>query len=278
MCCDPSSPGALHWPSGLSEWMMAGLVSVTAIVLLQAAFLVIPRLMRFGARLTEESRISRLVIAARAGLTQDDAFELSDGISRLGNQKSKGCILLRDLSAKSAGSFSAVLPDAIPDFPWSGKLVRAEYLGRGRGCPVSFKVEDPPASAERIALHPKVFRPPRVKAATGKAQHVFSTDRYLQMSGDLRARMNALCPEAPLRLLEAVLRNQGIGEDAIRVGLSPQWVQGWRTHKCPECGRPMRLVIQLPGDAIDRKVAEGVFYLFGCASHPEVTVTDDDWH
>lgn len=222
--------------------------------------------------------MSALVSKAHADLREEDAFALIDEVSRLGNEKPKGCILMRDPSAIPTGKFVAVMPHGIPDFPWSGKRITAEYLGRAKESPVSFTLADYCDEGSQQSGHLGIFRPPIVRSGPKKAQHVFSAASYLKMSPVLETKLAALCPEAPLQLLKVVLHKRGIGDDAIRVGLNPTWVQGWRSHKCRECGKPLRLIIQLPGQAIDRKVAEGVFYLFGCTRHPEFTVTEQDWY
>lgn len=272
MCCGVSSPNSL------AEWMMAGLLLVKAIILVGAAGWLIPRLWRFGICLAGELKTSALVSEAYAGLAEEDALSLIDDISRLGNGKPRGCILMRGPTAIATGAFVALPPGDIPDFPWSGKRITAEYLGRAAECPVSFRIDNPREGELEQSTDLGTFKPPFVRSSSKKAQHVFSAASYIRMSRDLETRLTALCPEAPLQLLEKVLRKHGIGEDSIRVGLNPVWVQGWRSHKCRECGKPLRLIIQLPGAAIDSKVAEGVFYLFGCTRHPEITTTDQDWY
>ena len=258
--------------------MVAGLLLFTAIIVLGAAGWLLPRLWRFGSWLASELRTSARVSKAIAGLAEGDALSLIHQLGRLGNEEPRGCILMRSPDAVATGEFVALLPGDIPDFPWSGKRIIAEYVGRASECPVSLRIDDPRDGELARLLNPEIFRPPLCGPGPRKGRHVYSAASYIKMSRDLEARLTALCPEAPLQLLEKMLRNHGIGEDSIRVGLSPVWVQGWRSHKCRECSRPLRLIVQLPGAAIDSHVAEGVFYLFGCTRHPEITATDQDWY
>jgi hypothetical protein len=102
-----------------------------------------------------------------------------------------------------------------------------------------------------------------------------------QLSPQLRDMAIGIYPANPDRLVAKLLSPDGksehrAGYDQVRLGLTAEYLQDYRNHKCVKCKRPLRLVIQVPGSMIHRRLGDGTAYLFGCASHPEDTVTDYD--
>lgn len=204
-------------------------------------------------------------------------------IEQIGTVPSKGYVGLVRASRETAGRLSVTLPDDLADFPWRGKVVEA-VAAPGKSEPVEFSIHEPPA--QRGADEQPVFRwlaiPVIRVGQKQRAQNVFALDRYVSLSTPLRETLNELHPENPKLLLSLILSADGQHHssepfDQLRCGLPAGWIQSPRFHKCPACRRPMRLILQVPGALLKSRVAEGCFYLFGCPSHPDQTVTDQDW-
>ena len=97
----------------------------------------------------------------------------------------------------------------------------------------------------------------------------------MKLNGELAVALRALCPRYPSELL-AYLLSTGLatfefdGINQARIGGTPAWIQDPEFPVCPQCGKRMKFILQLPGSLLHKKgFQEATFYLFGCKQHPE---------
>jgi hypothetical protein len=216
--------------------------------------------------------------AARAiaeSLPEEHALELLQICEQSGDAPSRGAIVALPDPKPSGGEYRLNLPGELAEYPWAGNLVRARLNQLRDVSPVNFELDGIAGSAPAS----RVFRPPFLRKAGRNGQHMYSVARMVRHSPALRDELIKLYPESAELLLESVFERFRLffDERGIRIGLPPAWIQSGRFHRCGLCGRPMRLIIQMPGELVARRLSEGSFYLFGCPSHPGEQTTDEDW-
>ena len=239
---------------------------VTLVLIGPLVFWLLPKFILF---LVREIRLHRAIKEAIALAGDDRLLELLNTISALGNSEPRGCLLHRTLSDNETGTYIVRLPEGIPSFPWSGQVVKASCKDLSADDPVEFSFLDD-ARAEDT-LMPKVFWPPRVSTPGQKAKHIHSPSRLLKLSPEVKQFAENAFPRDPVRFLESVFREFGLLDYSVRIGLHPEWVQGYRSVRCTECSAPLRLILQIPGCEIHTKLGAFVFYHFGCERHPHIT-------
>lgn len=227
-----------------------------------------------------EQQLAKAVIAALADAELEEIYGL---IERIGTAPSKGYVGLVRGSPKSARRLTVVLPDGIEDFPWYGRIVQVVTASGGRP-PVEFRMHESadPEETSDDAVYRWLAIPVITVGQKKRMQNVFSLNRYMGLSAALRDRLTQLHAANPELLLALLLSADGRcasfePDTQMRCGLTPAWIQSPRFHKCPTCRRPMRMILQVPGLLLGARLAEGCFYLFGCSSHVDQTVTDEDW-
>lgn len=196
-------------------------------------------------------------------------------IEKIGNEHSRGYLAFLLNHYPKNEQIAIRLPEELADFPWAGKWVVVTPLSKPSADPVNFLIESDLCGGRISAMKDPIFlKVPYFRCGGGakKATSIFSTQRYLAMSTELRNHMNILFPRNPKRLLAELLKR------SIRIGLSPQWVQSAHFNKCPKCQKSMRLILQIEGSEFGGRLAEGEFYLFGCTRHPDQLASDQDWY
>lgn len=238
----------------------------------------------FGIALVQSSLKSRAARSAMALVSTDEREELFRLIEKIGTAPSKGSIGIFSREHRPTGSFSVVLPDDIDGFPWSGIAVTASVEIDRSGRSIHFNLSQADRFKEDSNKnHIRWLKVPATLQANGKrSASIYSVNRYLHLSNELRIRASELHPKDPGLFIAYLLSVDGRHPaaepfDSLRCGLPPAWIQGARFHKCPVCSQPMRLILQVPGFMLGSRQAEGNFYLFGCPSHPHETAQDEDW-
>lgn len=235
----------------------------------------VPRLIWLIKEIAAEIRLYRAMKPVVEKLSRDDRSRIFRMIEKIGNEPSRGFLaFLLDHKPKNE-PIAIKLPDELPNFPWVGQWVLVTPSAKPSAVPVDFSVRtDLEADEAKFAKDIMFLKVPYFRAggAAKRATSIFSVPRYLQMSTELSDCMATLFPRDPERLLSNLLRGDN------RIGLSPQWVQVARFHKCPICRKSMRLVLQIDGMEFGGRLGEGEFYLFGCTRHPEQLVQDQDWY
>jgi hypothetical protein len=228
-----------------------------------------------------EIRVITQAIEALSSQERDELFDLIEG---LGNAPSKGAIGLFKPGNLGLSQVALTLPTKIADYPWAGLFVTVGAgADRKMWPPVEFALADlPPFEIQsRYKLDRFCIIPAYQSQTAKKASSVFSIDRYLKLSPRLKARVDEIYPENPSRFLARLLSpngkwEQSSGYDQVRFGLSAEYLQEYKLHKCKQCKRPMKLIVQMPGGMIMSRLGDGTAYLLGCTSHPDITVTDYD--
>jgi hypothetical protein len=238
------------------------LLAGAAVVLLVGALLI-----RFN--------LKRRHVMRRAGAAAPEALEaVYAGIASLGTAAST-CAVLGRTNQQLGGEDNWALP--VPDCVdgWAGRGIEADA-----GPEPCFRLPDrAPADA---VLRGRVFRlvpVPRTATKDGRGRNRLTPSGYLVKNPRLQEALAAICPRYPAELLTYLLTP---GAETFefepsfqaRLGGSPSWVQDAEFPNCPECGRRMEMILQLPGALLPgRPLPEGTFYFFGCRQHPEQTRT-----
>ncbi|MEL6237845.1 MAG: hypothetical protein AAFQ90_04535 [Pseudomonadota bacterium] len=227
---------------------------------------------------------SRAARSATALISKDEREEIFRLVEKIGTATSKGSIGILSRPLRPTGSFSVILPDEVDSFPWSGMAVTASVETDRLGWSISFDLSQADRTKEKTSEnYIRWLKVPAKLEANGKrSASIYSVDRYLHLSNELRIRANALHPKDPRLFVAYLLSVDGrhpLAEpfDSLRCGLPPAWIQSARFHKCVVCSQPMRLIVQVPGFLLGSRQAEGCFYLFGCPNHPDETAQDEDW-
>lgn len=228
-----------------------------------------------------ERRTVRSLADAMPPKQRERIFALVEAI---GTSPSKGYIgVMRD-APEPSGRLRLRLPDGLADFPWGGMAVDVLAADREAPSPVEFSLSSQTVAAQSSDEQPiRWVAVPFITAGENeRGQSVFSIDRYVRLSRALAGELNELYAKNPQALLAQLLSADGrlsAAEpfDQLRCGVSAAWIQSPRFHKCPTCRRPMRLIIQVPGALLGRRLAEGSFYHFGCPTHPDQSITEADW-
>jgi hypothetical protein len=205
-------------------------------------------------------------------------------IERIGSLPSKGFIGIFREVPHASGELTLRLPDGISEYPWGGMVVRISVSPRKSEQPLKFELASSSAEDAVVGLcKPRWLAVPTIETANKKGrQSVFSIDRYMRLSPDLASTLREIYPRDPQNLLTQLIALHPRAHstepfDQLRCGLSAAWIQAPRFPKCSTCGRPMRLILQVPGMLLGSRLSEGAFYFFGCTTHPEVTAADRDW-
>lgn len=274
MCCLDDGIGTT------GHVVMIVLVGLSALLLLRFLWFLLPSLIKLPRMIVREIKAIQSAGSAAAGISPEDALSIFTSISNAGNALAKGCIGIYPTGPIQAQGIELTLPDGIPDFPWSGQMVSARLAGFDRDLPVAFDLKPNLKPSTSLMPATAFFWPPYFIRSGKAGQHVFSVAHYLKLLPDLAQRLEGLCEGRSAEVLETIFSRHGIelGDRGVRIGLAPVWIQSGRFHKCERCGRPMRLIVQFPGSLIDKKLAEGNFYLFGCSSHPDFVRPDQDWY
>lgn len=225
----------------------------------------------------------RAIRTAAEALSGEDVEHVLSLIERIGDCPSQGHIGVVRHPVPAEKSRIFILPRPDPAFPWGGLAIRvSKAAGRG-GPPVNFQIEhDLPEGLPDDEVIRWLAVPRMLTGKGNRRQNVFAPDRYLKLSPPLREQLEKLYPEDPRALLSCLLTVtqsiEGVEPfNQLRCGLPPGWIQRPRFHKCPNCRRPLRLIVQVPGSLLSSRLAEGTFYFLGCPTHPAETVTDQDW-
>ena len=267
MCCIPASPND---PAN----------AIVPLVLTALALIALPQVLRFVRMLRNLIRSHAAMKAVFESLTPDELLQMVSRVEALGNEPSRGCLLIGKHPRPATGRCSISIPTEIPDFPWAGSMLTAQFVGWDKQSlrnPVEFSFEKGHQTSTTLSAGARFFWPPFRRDGKKRGGHVLSVDRYLKLAPDLSARMAELCPDQPAELFDYILNRVGIGSREVRLGLHPEWQQTYRRHTCPECKRPMRLIAQITGSAIHKRLSGGEFYFFGCVTHPQITASDQDW-
>lgn len=216
------------------------------------------------------------VIRAAAAASADQLDNIYKLVERTGTVAASGYVLARTNKRVSDSRCLIAVPVVVQTFPWAGKVVEVVVSKE-----VVFQIVE--AATVETSLLGNVYRPvqvPRHQAKrSAKVRNAFSPEKYVANSPPLYEALKEVCPEYPVELLAYLLcigRESGDFEpiDQARIGTSPAWVQDPEHPSCDKCSKRMELVLQLPGTTISEKAFHrGTFYLFGCARHPDQTVS-----
>lgn len=249
---------------------MSPLLTIALFLLMLGAILLGPPIVRYN-------RVRREVLRYAAAASSAQLEAIYALVEQTGTVASNGFVLARTYRKAEHERCLVPLPEGLPDFPWSGRVIEVVATDE-----VVVRFVDEPAT-EPVLLG-EAYRPVRVpRHATRKpARHrnVYSPGEYVAASAPLREALAAACPNHPLKLLSHLLCAAG-GEgvefepiDQARIGTSPSWVQDPEYQHCDDCRKRMRLILQVPGPLISRKAfRRGTFYFFGCPAHPDRTRT-----
>lgn len=239
-----------------------GAATLAAVAIALAAFII-----RFH-------RKRRYVARCASTATSEQLEHIYAQVERLGSVPANGCVLARTNRRSREERCLVPIPVELSDFPWAGSVIEV----RASRC-VEFEFVQ--ASTAEPTLLGNVYRPVRVPRhrtrSSGKARNTFSPERYIANSPELLTALNDVCRKYPRELLSYLLcAGRASFEfepiDQARIGTSPAWVQDAEHQTCDECGKRMRLVLQLPGTVISGTAFHrGTFYLFGCLAHPHQT-------
>lgn len=217
-----------------------------------------------------------LIIRATAAASANQLDNIYKLVERTGTVAASGYVLARTNKRISDSRCLIAVPMLVQTFPWAGKVVEVVASRE-----VVFKIVE--AATVETSLLGNVYRPvqvPRHQAKrSAKVRNAFSPEKYIADSPALHEALGEVCPEYPAELLAYLLcigRESCEFEpmDQARIGTSPAWVQDPQHPSCDKCGKPMVLVLQLPGTTISEKAFHrGTFYLFGCARHPDQTAS-----
>ncbi len=195
-------------------------------------------------------------------------------ISQLGTETPSCAVLARtNRHSSSDRDWSIPVPPYIDT--WAGRTISA-----ASDSDVVFRFTT--SAASEPVLRGQVYRTvpvPRHLTKSGKARNQFTPRKYVASDPSLLSALAAVCPAFPGDLLAYLLAagSETFEFDPMfqaRIGGSPSWVQDAEFPECDECRKRMTLVLQLPGAMLPGKpLAEGTFYFFACAKHPDKTKT-----
>ncbi len=216
----------------------------------------------------------RRIRAALAALTKRGLDEIYSQIESLSSFPPTGAILAYTGQPAPSADAIIVLPTGLLDFPWGGQAFRLQASGEQE---LTFQnLSTPPAVSQLAGKQLRSLKVPRQALKSGQGQDILEPARYLALSAGLRSRVDALFPSKPEALLSWLLCGLRMDFDAIdqiRIGTAPVWARAPQLPHCPVCNNRMRLVIQLPGNALQQKAyRDGMYYLFGCPDHPQPLV------
>jgi hypothetical protein len=225
-------------------------------------------------------------VRALSRMPEVTRLELIALVESIGNAPSRGYIGLLERQRIKSDQLTLFLPTIQPDFPWSGSHIRITLNDRKTPDPIRFQMSNNTAEQGELSAENVTWLAIPAIAAEKKKRvtNVYSLERYMKLSPALSAKLSELYPSDPVGFLSTILSVDGDNDlreppDTMRCGLPPAWIQTARFHKCDLCKRPMRLILQVPSYLFDRNFHDnGAFFLFGCPSHPERTIQDQDWY
>ncbi len=225
-------------------------------------------------------------VRALSSMPEETRHEIISLVESIGNAPGRGYIGLLERQRTKSEELTLRLPKIEPDFPWSDAHIRVTLNDRKALDPVRFQLSLDAAEQDDFSVENVTWLAIPAIAAGKKRRvtSVYSLERYMKLSPLLSAKLSELDPSDPTGTLSLILSVDGHDylrepSDSMRCALPPAWIQTARFHKCDLCKRPMRLILQVPSFLFDRNYHDnGAFYLFGCPSHPERTIQDQDWY
>lgn len=219
-------------------------------------------------------RLHVIRCAKEASAQQLEAiYALIDG---LGSETPSCAVLARtNRHSGSDHDWSIQVPSYVE--AWASRAISVDV-----GPDIAFRWTATAPAASEPVLRGRVYRMvpvPRHLTKSGKARNQFSPGKYVASDPQLLRALAAVCPAYPTDLLGYLL---AAGAETFefdpmfqaRIGGSPSWVQDAAFPECKDCRKRMSLVLQLPGAMLPGKpLAEGTFFFFACAKHPENTRT-----
>ena len=213
--------------------------------------------------IVDSLRSARRLDAAMDSIREEEAQMIRQLIKEAASEQPTAAVLVAtDQKAENAG-WLIQIPRWLNDFPWAGRAIRFEAGEFG-----DLRFEFVEYTSELTTLRGWLFRPepvPRTKLKSGKLQNIYSADRLLGRSPELKKILRAKFPENPARLLRQFFDYNSEGP---RIGGSPSWAQGPELVKCPLCKSSMSLLVQFSDVGWN---ADEIVYLWGCKRHPEET-------
>ena len=221
--------------------------------------------------------------AAAASLSERERSEIISFIEGLGRVQSRGFVGLLARGRDRSEELVLTLPSVLSDFPWCGQTLHISANDKKCPEPVAYRLEKPSETSHEGEDVYWMAVPAIERGAKGRVESIYSNERYLKGSAELRERLEAFETAQAVDILSYLLSVDGeIAArepfDSLRCGLPPSWIQSGRFHKCELCKQPMRLILQTPSFLFSRQFHDnGALYLFGCPSHPEQLKQDQDW-
>jgi hypothetical protein len=216
------------------------------------------------------------ILRAAAAASTENLEAIYRRVEACGTEEHAGYVLAWTNEAVGDKSSIVEIPRDFVGFPWAGRAV-APFLQPRQ--PLQFRFVASTGCGTRLSG--RKFRPvrvPRIRLASGKERNQFDPRKYLKDDPALRQELCKVCAEYPEELLAQLLC---VGResyefdpiDQARIGTSAAWIQGPEHPSCDQCGKKMRLIVQIPGALVDEDTYGGTFYFFGCEKHPDRTAT-----
>jgi hypothetical protein len=241
--------------------ILSFLLPLAVILLLVAMTVLAIHIFRFN-------RKRRYIIRCAAASTPEQLGRIYTCIETFCASSLGGYVLTRENAETDETRCLVPMPEDFSGFPWSGKVIEVTSSKQ-----VEFHFVD--AQVSTPTLLGRAYR--IVPVPRHKGRNIFSPKRLIQNIPALHPALSAVCPTYPEDLLSYLLcvgRESFEFEpnDQARIGLAPAWMQYPEKPHCDQCGKHMRLILQLPGTVIHKDHFQNcTFYLFGCPDHPQQT-------
>jgi hypothetical protein len=241
----------------------------TLVLLLPLAIvLFLIAIMTLATNLSRFNRKRLYIIRCAVASTPEQLERIYTCIETFGASSPGGYVLARGNAETDETRCLVPMPEDFPGFPWSGKVIEVTSSKQVKFHFVDAQVSTPTLLGRAYRLVPVPRR---------KRGNIFSPKRLIQNIPALHSALSAICPTYPEDLLSYLLC-VGISSfefDPIHqalIGVAPAWIQDPEKPHCDQCGKHMRLILQLPGTVIHKDHFQNcTFYLFGCPDHPQQT-------
>jgi hypothetical protein len=230
--------------------------------------------------LNPHNRKRRYIIRCAEDASPEQLEAIYHQIESCGGE-TPACAILARTNARSGGVEDLSIP--VPPYvqPWAGRVISAE----GGGIDLAFRFSSSRASPAIVrGKQYRIVPVLRQRTKSGKPRNQYSPKKYMSNNPDVLRPLQAVCSRYPAELLGYLLATgcdsfECEPTDQTRIGGSPSWVQDPEFPKCGVCQKSMSMILQLPGSLLPGKPSpEGMFFFFGCATHPEETKTDAQFY
>lgn len=236
-------------------------IYIIVIVFIVLIVFLTPKIVRFHKECKEYSENLQII--------KNREFDnIITAIESIGTEPSTAILLVPDLDKANEEDYNIYIPENLNN-PAAGKSISFEYnFENNDDFRAIFSGSRKKQQIENIKF--REIKVPRIQLKSGKSQNVWSYERYLKKSNELKNILSIFSNNDQVSALESIIHEF----KCIKINGGYVWAQYAEFPKCSICNRNCVFVAQVPGYLFNKKkykfdIQESEIYLFVCRTHTD---------